>query len=182
MIKIYVLIDPFSNEIRYIGKTKFSLKDRLCKHLITYEKNHRANWIRSLIKRGTKPIIELLEEVSEDEWAFWEKFWISQFKIWGFKLLNSTNGGESGIISPQCREACIKANTNLKHSKETIQKRILKTSKAVLQYSKNLDLIAEFPSASEAARAVNGNLSHITECCNKKTKRLTHKGFIWKYK
>ena len=62
-IKIYTLKDPLTNEIRYIGKTKYSLVDRLCKHLITYEKNHRANWIRKLSKQNLKPIIELLEEM-----------------------------------------------------------------------------------------------------------------------
>jgi hypothetical protein len=182
MTKIYTLSDPFTNEIRYVGKTKYSLNDRLCKHMITYEKNHRANWIRKLAKLNAKPIIKLLEEVSDDEWVFTEIYWIEQFRQWGFKLLNATKGGESGIISPQCREACIKANKGKSPSIKNIEVRIKNTSKPVIQYDVNMIKINEYPSASEAARQVGGNLSHITECCNGKLNRKTHKGFIWKYK
>ena len=180
MIKIYTLKDPITEQIRYVGKTKYSLNDRLAKHLITYEKNHRANWIRNLLKRNLKPIIELLDEVEEENWQFWEKYWICQLKCWGLQLLNATEGGESGIISPQCRKACIRKNTGLKQSKESILKRIQYTSKPVLQHDKDNNLINEFSSASEAARKTNSQLSHITECCN--NKRKSHNNFIWKYK
>jgi len=182
MIKIYILIDPITYDIRYVGKTKYSLNDRLCKHLITREKNHRANWIKSLIKKGLKPIIKLIEEVQESEWISSEKYWINQFKEWGFNLTNATEGGESGIISPQCREACIRSNKGKKQSKDLINKRKKSLCKPVLQFTKNGNFINEYPSASEASRLINGNLSHITECCNNKSKRLTHKNFIWKYK
>lgn len=177
-----MLIDPISSEIRYIGKTKYSLTDRLCKHLITYERNHRANWIRSLTNKGLKPIIELIEEVPDDEWILWEKYWIVQFKCWGFNLVNATQGGESGIISDKCRIASIKSNKGRKQSKEYINKRISHIMKIVIQMDKNGNFIKEYCSASEAARQINGNLSHITECCNSINKRKTHKGFKWKYK
>lgn len=180
MIKIYTLKDPFTNEIRYVGKTKYSLNDRLCKHLITYERNHRANWIRKILKQGKKPIIELVEEVDERDWKFWEKYWIEQFRQWGFNLTNATEGGESGIISPQCRVACIKANKGRKPTTENIVKRIAKLNKCVLQLTIDGSIVNEFISASEAGRQTNSNLSHITECCN--NIRKTHNGFKWKYK
>lgn len=182
MVKIYTLTDPFTDEIRYVGKTKYSLNDRLCKHMITYEKNHRANWLRKLKMLETRPIIELIEEVSDEVWKFTEIYWIEQFRQWGYNLLNATAGGESGIISPQCREACIKANKGRKPSFKNIALKIEKTSKPVIQYSIKMDQIYEYSSASEAARQIGGNLSHITECCNNKPMRKTHKGFIWKYK
>jgi len=34
-----------------------------------------------------------LDEVPEDEWKFWEIYWISQVKQWGFDLTNGNNGG-----------------------------------------------------------------------------------------
>lgn len=182
MIKIYVLIDPITNEIRYVGKTKYSLHSRLCKHLLSKERNHRANWIKGLQTRNLKPLIELLEEVEDQNWQFWEKYWISQFKTWGFNLVNLTEGGETGIISKLCRKNQLKCVTGRKQTKEEICKRTFNIKKPVLQFDKNNNFILEYESASEAARINNFCLSHITECCNNKLKRKTHKGFIWKYK
>lgn len=181
IIKIYTLADPISLKVRYVGKTVYPLEIRLRKHLVTYEKNHRANWIRSLTKNNLKPIIELIEEVEESDWKFWEMYWIEQLNQWGFKLINATKGGESGIISKQCREACIKANTGMKHNRESVNKRVDFLKKPVGQFNKKNELITIHESASEAARKVGGCLSHITECCNKKPKRKSHKSYIWKY-
>jgi hypothetical protein len=179
-IKIYTLKDPIFNKIRYVGKTKYTLKQRLAKHLVTKEKNYRGNWIRSILKQNLVPIIELIEEIKEEKWVFWEKYWISQFKTWGFNLVNATEGGESGIISDKCRKACIKVNIGKKQTPEFINIRLRNLRKRVLQFNKNNVLINEFKSASEAARKTNSNLSHITECCN--NIRKTHNSFIWKYK
>lgn len=41
-----------------------------------------------------------------------------------------------------------------------------------------MNFLQEYPSASEAARQVNGQCSAITEVCNFKPKHKTHKGFI----
>jgi hypothetical protein len=182
MIKIYTLAHPLTNEIRYIGKTKYSLKTRLCKHLITYEKNHRANWIRKLQKENLKPIIELLEEVDEDNWKSAEIYWIFQFRTWGFRLLNATEGGETGIISENCRKAHKAKVKGSKRKKSSIELTVSALRKPVLQYSKDMKFIFEYISASEAARKTNTQLSHITECCNNKLKRKSANGYIWKYK
>lgn len=180
MVKIYTLSHPVTNEIRYVGKTKFSLNDRLCKHLITKENNHRSKWIHSLTKIGLKPKIEILEEVLESNWQQTEQYWIAQLRAWNFNLVNLTNGGESGIISERCRKACIKANTGLKHSDSLIEKRISKISKPVIAFNTITEEKFEYNSASEASRKLNCCLSHITECCNKL--RKTHKKFIFTYK
>ena len=37
--------------------------------------------------------MEIIDEVPEEEWEFWEQYWISQFKCWGFNLTNLTLGG-----------------------------------------------------------------------------------------
>lgn len=47
-----------------------------------------------MTNEGLIPKIEIIDEVSEDDWQFWETFWIAQFKIWGFNLVNLTIGGE----------------------------------------------------------------------------------------
>jgi predicted GIY-YIG superfamily endonuclease len=97
---IYSLSDPITNEIRYIGKTN-NIKKRLCTHLTKsnlIKKKHKNNWIKNLLFNNTKPLIEVIDEVPIKVWEYWEKFWISQFKIWGFKLTNSTDGGD-GVVN-----------------------------------------------------------------------------------
>ena len=50
----------------------------------------------------------------------------------------------------------------------------------ILQFSKNGEFIAEYPSIHEAERQTGCNNSHICECC--KGKRKSASGYIWKYK
>lgn len=38
-------------------------------------------------------MMEVLDEVPYDDWEKWEYYWISQFKAWGFRLTNLSNGG-----------------------------------------------------------------------------------------
>ena len=49
-------------------------------------------------KGGCKPEFVIIDEVPTNEWKFWEKYWISQFKQWGFVLENKNNGG-GGLVS-----------------------------------------------------------------------------------
>lgn len=94
-VLIYTLEDPITNEIRYIGKTK-NPKMRFQNHMNKKhnEKSHKTNWIESLKKNGLKPLMVILDEVEEDNWIYWERFWIQQFKVWGFNLVNHTSGGD----------------------------------------------------------------------------------------
>ena len=62
----------------YVGKTINSLTQR--------EKQHSRNFNEDLK-------IYLLDVVDDTDWKFWEIYWISQFKTWGFSLYNSNNGG-----------------------------------------------------------------------------------------
>jgi hypothetical protein len=120
---IYSLSDPRTNQIRYIGKSD-NPKIRLESHLKDKKFNHKVNWIRSLSILKLKPIVEVVDEVAEDEWQFWEIHYISLFKSWGFKLTNSTLGGEG--LSDPTGEIAKKISESLKgqvQSKETKQKR-----------------------------------------------------------
>ena len=91
---IYTLIDPFTNEIRYVGKSN-NPKKRLYDHLsLCYTTHtHKNNWIKSLLEKNTKPILDIIDEVSIDEWEFWEKYWIKKFKDDGENLTNYSKGG-----------------------------------------------------------------------------------------
>jgi len=108
---IYTLSDT-NNNIKYVGKSDYP-NVRFKKHLIESKKNntHKEKWINSLLQNNKLPILEIIDEVPNSEWEFWETFWIAQLKIWGFKLTNGTIGGE-GSNGFQGR----------KHNKSTIEK------------------------------------------------------------
>jgi hypothetical protein len=61
----------------YIGKSN-SPKTRLKKHQVNF---------------GGEIQIEILDEVSIEDWKFWERYYISLFKTWGFILENKNKGG-----------------------------------------------------------------------------------------
>lgn len=99
---IYILIDPVTQEVRYVGKAN-NVSQRYKAHLNRARKHqvHKLNWINSLKNKGLKPILELIDIVPIDEWVFWETYWISQFKSWGFNLINYTNGGDGSTFGNQ---------------------------------------------------------------------------------
>lgn len=97
MGSIYVLCHPLTGEVRYVGKTVRKLSRRLSGHLAQARKGntHLYKWIRSL---PGLPIMETVEEhAAPDALATAERFWISQFKAWGFDLTNATDGGEGTV-------------------------------------------------------------------------------------
>ena len=93
---IYALICPISNQIRYVGKTN-SVRVRYNAHLNDKSKSHKSSWIKSLKIQGLKPKCIILDEVENDV-SYWEQYWISQCKCWGFDLVNHTLGGENGCV------------------------------------------------------------------------------------
>lgn len=99
---IYTLTDPETNMIRYVGKAN-NIKQRYSAHLNRARKHqiHKKNWIASLREKKLKPIIEIVDIVPIKDWIFWETYWISQFKTWGFNLINYTNGGEGCTFGNQ---------------------------------------------------------------------------------
>lgn len=96
---IYGLQDPVTKQVRYIGATKNSLKTRLQGHLGNNDGTHRYHWIKSLLSKGIRPEIFLIEKVKRDDWEESERFWISYFKYIGANLVNGTDGG-GGIPFP----------------------------------------------------------------------------------
>lgn len=94
---IYTLAHPETKEIRYVGKTT-NLKRRYYQHFNTkickkLSNKHLGNWLSSILNKGLKPSIEIIEECTNN-WIESEQYWIQQLKYWGFDLLNITKGGE----------------------------------------------------------------------------------------
>ena len=91
---IYTLSDSNGN-IRYIGKTD-KPEYRLNKHLkeSKHQRTHKEKWINLVLSSGDNIFLEIIDIVDIKDWSFWEMYWISQMKAWGFNLVNGTSGGE----------------------------------------------------------------------------------------
>jgi hypothetical protein len=80
---IYIIenIEKNSNKV-YVGKTKDSNKhNRKYAHKQTYG------------KQISFTIIDSVNSLNRKDWRILESYWIEQFKIWGFNVINKNNGG-----------------------------------------------------------------------------------------
>lgn len=200
------------NNIRYVGKTVRKLDYRLDAHicaarnaqLIKYTHNHNYNWINKELDEGYKIIIEEIDRC-EDNWQFWEKYWICQFKCWGFKLNNISEGGDGvpGIKqseewiqkrikhqigvpkSEECRRKISEALKGRKLSSETISKVsrsiVNLQGRPVDQYDLEGNFIRSWEYIKLAASTLNIDESNLGACCKGKENHATAGGFIWRY-
>jgi hypothetical protein len=100
---IYGLVDPRTEEIRYIGKTRKSLSRRYSKHIREASdttRSHKDAWIRQLYYLGLQPTVRVLEEIPEGEAELnsAERSWIQTFRMAGVNLTNMTDGGDCGPL------------------------------------------------------------------------------------
>lgn len=143
MVKIYKLICPISNEIRYVGKTTQTLSARLSVHLSCKSKCHRTSWITSLKNKGFKPLIQLIEEVEDSIWAEKEIYWIKYHKDIGCNLCNHTLGGEGqrGVkFSEETKQKMSNSRKGFKPKPESIlkQKESIKNRVITDEWKKNM--------------------------------------------
>jgi len=132
-VEIYTLSDPTNSDIRYIGITKRGLNTRLSHHISDKRVNHRTCWIKSLIQKGVEPQIEILDYANSDNWKLFERYWISQFKSWGFNLVNYSDGGDSLSGWKPTPESIEKTRQKLIGQKRDIKSR-LKMSESRKKY------------------------------------------------
>ena len=107
-IKIYILIDPRNNKIKYVGQTSLSLMERLRIHKersVNAKNRKVCCWIKSLMNKKLEPIIKLIED--NVIWNESEIKWITHFKSIGIDLLNHTDGGE-GTLGYKWSEEALK--------------------------------------------------------------------------
>ena len=165
---------------------------------------HSTYWSRYVGKHGFKDY-ELLEENVDEKTALeLEIYWIAQFKAWGFKLVNLTNGGDGMSGYKHSTESKLKMSnlqlgkTHSEKTKYLLAQRMLgrkldletrsKMSKShrakqkpVLQFDLQGIFIKEWSCPMDAVKTFNKNgLGHVSNCCS--GKRKTAFGFIWKYK
>ncbi len=93
--KLYFLADKNDpSNIRYIGQTRNTLEYRLSQHKRESKNTYKNNWIKSIGKNNL--IICLIEEniLSSDDINIKERKLIKEYKELGYKLTNTTDGGE----------------------------------------------------------------------------------------
>jgi hypothetical protein len=101
-ILIYGLHDPRDGALRYVGKTKGTLRLRLAQHMTPRElrlQHRRAKWLRCLKTMGLKPEARVIEVATADIWAERERYWIAFYRAQGADLVNGTDGGDGGATS-----------------------------------------------------------------------------------
>lgn len=92
---IYTLNCPMTGIQRYCGQT-VNPDERLRRHIkdARKEKYHNAYWIKSLLLKNLRPVMEILDVVPDTEADFWEREYIQNFRERGFDLTNILDGGE----------------------------------------------------------------------------------------
>jgi group I intron endonuclease len=202
-IFIYKLIDPISNEIRYVGKTKNTLTKRLYEHLTVRNlkpNNHKNNWIKLLLSLNVKPKIELIEIVNANNWIQKEIYWINYFRENGYNLTNTSNGGEGSFgykmsqesikksletrqknntltRSEDCKKAISQSKLGTTHSKEQTEHVANFLRKTILQYDLEQNIIKEWFGIRKCAKELNLNHNMIIKYLDS---NIPYKGFIWK--
>lgn len=112
---IYVLKNPRTLEIRYVGWTRKKPGDRLKTHVWDSVRHphqtYRQAWIMSLVSIGLTPIIEVIESGTGEGWGEAERKWIARYRAQGARLVNGTDGGDGvpGWGTPEQRSAIRKA-------------------------------------------------------------------------
>jgi hypothetical protein len=151
---IYGLYDPTDPEVktRYVGGTRI-LRGEQRKKAHVYEakhsrKNHRHNWIVSLLNRQVEPQIRTLECVYLENWEERERWWIASFPRG--QLVNSTAGGEGVLdLAPESKARIgaassarmmgntLRRNTTLTQAeKDTISAGLLASEKAAAAWER----------------------------------------------
>lgn len=162
--KIYKLIDPRDQKVRYVGVTIRKLSERLSQHCSEARNHigtHKRYWIKSLLEEGLKPIISIIEYCTEQNWQEKEKYWIDYYDN-----LTNTNQGGAGIVQ--------KSTDSIKKSAEGHYK-------PIVQLDLKLNLINEYKSIKEAVKSTGIRQTNISEVLSGRTLTAGGYHFVYKY-
>lgn len=198
-IGIYKITSP-TNKI-YIGQSKNIYKR--FKQYYSFNKSNKSQiklW-RSLKKYGCdNHIFEIIEECKFEDLNIKERYWQEYYNV-----IDRDKGLNLVLVKTDVKPKKFSKETRLKMSIAAIGKKKKPFSKIqlkrmseshkgktfsrktrnrmgipVLQYDKDLNLINEYPTITEASNITKIHLSNIQRVC--KGKRKTAGGYIWKYK
>ena len=180
---IYALVNPLTNEVKYIGKTMFPEKRKGRHFRKTENKTHKEKWVNSLMINNIIPIFKVLLYIEEKKLNDCEIEFIKHYSQF-CKLTNGTKGGDGGA-RPQTEKVKERMRLfNPMHNKETARlvtlKRKGKNSIPINQYDLNGIFIKKWDDAKTAERELKVHASLISKVCKNKGYKKTG-GFIWKY-
>ena len=199
---IYTLVDPITNEVRYVGRS-VNPKKRYHRHLSESRygtRSHKKAWVRSLIQQDQKPILEIIETVPPDlPWQPREQYWIRHYRSKGIKLTNMSDGGDgslnraswnkgtrgvmkvnSGSFKPgehRSPDTEIKPGQRLSPATEFKKGLIPHNIKMVDQCLSDGTIVNTYQSYKEAAKAMNVYQSAISRAVKK---GYTCNGYKWR--
>lgn len=96
-VSIYALLDPFTDEIRYIGQA-INVNERLAEHLNLDRpdtNSAKRKWVRGLMREGRRPHVRVLWTGPAAEADAKEAEFIEGYRASGADLLNLAPGGRS---------------------------------------------------------------------------------------
>jgi hypothetical protein len=92
---IYVLIDPITLQVRYVGQTTSTIHTRRDAHIygamVKKLDLYKDRWIR---KRNGKIYVELVETLPVEQLDAAEIKWIKHYRDHGYPITNGTKGGD----------------------------------------------------------------------------------------
>jgi hypothetical protein len=180
---IYALIDPRTEEVRYVGKSVYGIQRAYAhKEPGCLRRNlnpHKCNWIRQLNSLGLQFKVCILQEV-EDEVLLGdvERNWISKLRTEGVRLLNVTDGGEGTLgrkLSAKSIAKLSKSKSGVPFSEEHV--RALSKSHGGREFVDQLG--RGYHSIKGAARQLGLHASEI--CRVLKGKRRMTGGLVFTY-
>lgn len=160
---IYGLVDPRTDEIRYVGKSidpwkrlKSHIKETSYKEKKNY---HSKCWIKQLLNEGLEPNLVIIEECNENNWQEREMFWIQHY---GYNnLTNLTLGGEGHKVP---------------YYRPQIKQRI-----KIDVYYFGGEFYKTFNSLTEASNELNIHTGKISGVCKQKIGRNSIGGYVFRY-
>jgi hypothetical protein len=102
---IYALVDPRTDRICYVGKSKHP-QVRYKEHLRLYGKRSTPtkSWIKSLYALRLFPKLVIIESCAEDRWEAQERHWIAKYREQEGGILNLADGGATPYCPPSLRK------------------------------------------------------------------------------
>lgn len=137
---IYTLVDPRTNQVRYVGKTN-NPDMRMSYHLKLREGNEGKNtWIRELLELGLTPVMNVIETVhytiprdlTVESSAQRERYWIRYYLAQKAQLFNiDVEGGHA--MSTQIRKMEMATKTDLRQYWLASPERQIRTLEVIRQ-------------------------------------------------
>lgn len=168
---IYVIKDPDTDEVVYVGKTK-NPERRYKDHTRRCIGKYRSlldRWKNELLKSNRLPKMNIIKECDSTDVDFWEKYYISEYRK-SQKILNMTDGGD-GLQNPSDevrRKIGEKSKGRIlnKESRKKISDSNFNSGIEIICYDINKNFIGKFSNARRASEQLGVGYKNISKILN----------------